>query len=185
MAAPTDTDDSLLAELAIPHRAKAAYRRLLARGLAPMPAVRRGLKHKNADVRYWCCQYLDRFLEPEALADLIARLDDVDPRVRLSTLHTLDCDRCKEGDCRPEEAAVLPRALQMLATDPDAHVRAHAVGLVGRWVHASAAAEAALRTAMASDSNPTVRKKAGWYVPGGPIHERTRPKPQRRSKAVA
>jgi hypothetical protein len=185
MAVAIDTDEALFAELAIPHRAKTAYRRLLARGLDAMPVVRRGLRHADADVRYWCCQYLDRFLEPESLGDLIAMLDDVVPCVRLSTLHTLACDRCKEGDCRPEQAAVLPRALQILATDPDAHVRAHAVGLVGYWVHGSAAAQAALLEAMKSDPNPTVRKKAGWYIPGGPRYERTRPKASKRRKSAA
>jgi hypothetical protein len=176
MTSVTDTDASLLAELAIPHRAKAAYRQLLSRGLVASPMVRRGLRHANADVRYWCCQYLDRFLEAEVLGDLIAMLHDTDPRVRISTLHTLTCDRCKENECRPKKAAVLPRALEMLASDPDAHVRAQAVELVGQWAHTNSAAQAALQKAMMTDTNPTVRKKAGWYVPGGPIHERTKPK---------
>jgi hypothetical protein len=175
MAAATDSYDSLLAELAIPHRAKYAYRELLKRGAVAWPAVRRGLRHANADVRYWCCQYLDRFLEPEALADLISMLDDLDPRVRVSTLHTLNCDRCKEGDCRPEQKDVLPRATVLLARDPDAHVRAHAVSLVGRWAHTSAEALAAIRTAIETDSSPAVRKKAKWYAPGGARYERTRP----------
>ena len=184
MAAATDTDDSLLAQLAVPHRAKYAYRELLGRGLGALPAVRRGLRHADADVRYWCCQYLDRFLEPETLADLISMLDDHDPRVRLTTLHTLSCDRCKEGNCRPAEAAVLPRAMALLAGDPDEHVRAHAVGLVGQWVHTNPDAEAALVKATTSDSNPTVRKKARWYVPGGPIHRRTKPKTPKRRNSV-
>jgi hypothetical protein len=175
MAAVTDSYPSLLAELAVTHRARYAYRELLRRGLDAMPAVRRGLRHANADVRYWCCQYLDRFLEPEALGDLVAMLDDTDPRVRVSTLHTLDCDRCKEGDCRPEEAAVLPRALELLAHDPDAHVRAHAVGLVGRWVHSNPAALAAIEHATKSDKSRAVRKKAAWHAPGGAIYRRTAP----------
>jgi HEAT repeat protein len=133
MAAAGNTYASLLAELAIPHRAKYAHRALLKAGLDALPTIRRGLKHENADVRYWCCQYLDRFLVPEALGDLIAMLDDPDHRVRVSALHTLSCDRCKEGDCRPEEKDVLPRALKLLAGDPDPHVRAHAIGLVGRF----------------------------------------------------
>lgn len=169
MAAATASYDSLLAELAIPHRAKAAYRQLQAAGRDALPAVRRGLRHDNADVRYWCCQYLDRFLEPEILTDLIAMLGDADPRVRQTTLHTLACDRCKEGDCRPEQGAVLPRAIEMLANDPDAHTRALAVEVVGQWVHTNAQAEAALVAARASDPSPTVRKKAGWYAPGGTI----------------
>jgi HEAT repeat protein len=185
MAAASDPYDSLLAELAIPHRAKAAYRQLLKSGLEAMPAIRRGLRHDNADVRYWCCQYLDRFLEPEVLGDLIAMLDDTDERIRVSTLHTLSCDRCKEGACRPDEGAVLPRAMALLADDPDAHVRAHAIGLVGRWVHTNSNAEAALLKAMQSDPSPAVRKKAGWLVPGGPVHRRTKPKAARRHNTVA
>ena len=140
-----------------------------------MPAVRRGLHHANADVRYYCCRYLDRFLEPEVLADLISMLDDPDRRVRMSTLHTLACDRCKEGDCRPEETAVLPRAMAQLANDPDRHVRAMAVEVVGQFVHTNAKAAAALLAAMKSDSSPAVRKKAAWYVPGGAIYRRTQP----------
>jgi HEAT repeats len=103
-------------------------------------------------------------------------LDDADHRVRVTTLHTLACDRCKEGNCRPDEAAVLPRALALLTDDPEAHVRAMAVEVVGQSVHTNPAAEAALIEAMSSDSSPTVRKKAAWYAPGGTIHRRTRPK---------
>jgi hypothetical protein len=184
MTAASGSYDSLLAELAIPHRAKAAYRQLLNAGPDALPAIRCGLRHANADVRYWCCQYLDRFLEPEVLGDLVSMLDDPDYRIRVSTLHTLSCDRCKEGDCRPEEAAVLPRAMALLASDPDAHVRAHAIGLVGRWVHTNPDFEAALLKAMRQDSSPAVRKKAGWLVPGGPIHRRTKPKTANRRNSV-
>jgi HEAT repeat protein len=184
MPAADTSYDSLLAELAIPHRAKAAYRQLQTAGREALPAVRRGLRHDNADVRYWCCQYLDRFLEPDILADLIAMLDDGDPRVRQTTLHTLACDRCKEGDCRPEAAMVLPRAIEMLTSDGDPHVRALAVEVVGQWVHTDARAAAALLAAQASDANPTVRKKAGWYTPGGPVHRTTLPKARRRLISV-
>ena len=171
----SSTYRALLAELAIPHRAKYAHRALLKAGLDALPTVRRGLRHENADVRYWCCQYLDHFLVPEALGDLIAMLDDTDHRVRVSTLHTLGCDRCKEGDCRPEEKDVLPRALKLLAGDPDPHVRAHAIGLVGRSVHTNTEAAAAIARAMKSDPSPAVRKKAAWHAPGGAIYQRTRP----------
>jgi HEAT repeat protein len=175
MAAAGNTYASLLAELAIPHRAKYAHRALLKAGLDALPTISRGLKHKNADVRYWCCQYLDRFLVPEALGDLISMLDDPDHRVRVSALHTLGCDRCKEGGCRPEEKDVLPRALRLLASDPDPHVRAHAIGLVGQAVHTNAEAAAAIARAMKSDPSPAVRKKAAWHAPGGAIYRRTQP----------
>jgi len=171
----SSTHRALLAELAIPHRAKYAHRALLKAGLDALPTIRRGLRHENADVRYWCCQYLDRFLVPEALGDLISMLDDPDHRVRVNALHTLGCDRCKEGDCRPDEKDVLPRALKLLAGDPDPHVRAHALGLVGQAVHTNAEAAAAIARAMKSDSSPAVRKKAAWFAPGGARYRRTQP----------
>ena len=57
--------------------------------------------------------------------DLISMLGDPDSRVRCSALHTLGCDRSKEGACRPDEAKVLPRAIALVVGDPDPHVRAH------------------------------------------------------------
>jgi hypothetical protein len=104
-------------------------------------------------------------------------LNDRDERVRCSALHTLACDRCKEGSCKPEEADVLPKAMKMLETDPDAHVRAMAIEVVGQFVHANTLAIAAISAARRSDDSATVRKKAGWYLPGGPVHRRTKPRP--------
>ena len=116
---------------------------------------------------------------PEVMDDLMSMLDDPDARVRCSALHTLSCDRCKEGACRPDEARVLPRAVALIANDPDPHVRAHAIGLAGRWVHTNATVKAVLLTAMGTDPSPAVRKKASWLVPGGAIYQRTAPKPRR------
>lgn len=104
------------------------------------------------------------------------KLNDADERVRCSALHTLACDRCKEGACKPEEGEVLPKAIRLLARDPDAHVRAMAIEVVGQFVHTNALAAAAVSAAQQDDENSTVRKKAGWYVPGGPIYRRTKPR---------
>jgi len=169
---------SLIGKLGIPHHAGGAYRALVSAGLDALPAVREGLRHENADVRHRCCLFLDHFITQDAMDDLVAMLGDPDARVRTSALHALACDRCKEGSCRPIEAKVFPRAIALLAADPDAHVRAPAIGFVGRWVHTSPAAEVALLRAMRSDSSPAVRKKAGWLVPGGAIYRKTAPKAQ-------
>lgn len=168
--------EAFIGKLAIPHHASVARRALLGAGLDALPAVRAGLRHVSAEVRHHCCLFLDHFVTQEAMGDLVAMLDDPDARVRCSALHALACDRCKEGSCGPDEAKVLPRAIALLATDRDAHVRAHAIGLVGRWVHTNPAAEAALLRAMRSDPSPAVRKKAGWLVPGGTIYRKTAPK---------
>src|SRR5262245_11798256 len=165
-----------IGRLAIPHHASPAYRVLLSAGLDALPAIREGLSQKSAEVRYRCCLFLDHFVTREAMDDLVTMLDDPDPRVRCSALHALGCDRCKEGSWGPEEAKVLAPAVALLASDPDAHVRAHAIGLVGRWVHSNPAAESALLRVKTSDPSPAVRKKAGWYLPGGTIYRKTVPK---------
>lgn len=171
----------LVEELAVPHRATAAYRRLLELGTAALPAVKAGLRHDCPDVRLHCCRFLDRYLQDDILPDLIGMLQDGDERVRVTTLHTLACDRCKEGACRPEEARILPQALKLLASDPSAHVRAMAIEVVGQFVHGNGSAVDALDAAIQSDTSPTVRKKARWYAPGGSIHRRSPPKTRRRA----
>src|SRR5262245_38720719 len=107
----------LINQLGIPYRATAAYRTLFDMGFEVVSSAREGLRHENASVRYYCCALLDHFLVPEALGELIGMLHDPDPRVRQSALHTLACDRCKQGSCRPAEAEVLPEALRILNED--------------------------------------------------------------------
>jgi hypothetical protein len=46
--------------------------------------------------------------------------------------------------------------------------------VVGRWVHTSPVAEAALMAAHEGDPEASVRKKAGWYAPGGTIYRKTK-----------
>ncbi len=173
----------LVETLAVSYRATAAYNRLLKLGDEALPAVRAGLRHNCPDVRFHCCRFLDRYLRPEILPDLIAMLNDSDSRVRTTTLHTLACDRCKEGSCRPEEAQVLPPAMKLLASDPSAHVRAMAIEVIGQFIHSNSSAVEAIKTAAQSDPSSAVRKKARWYAPGGTIYRRSLPK--RRKRAVA
>jgi len=181
----SDAHRTAVEELAIPHRAKQAFWRLMAAGRAALPAVREGLHHEHADVRQYCCRYLDHFVEREAFAELIAMLDDGDPAVRVQAIHALACDRCKTDTCPPDEAELLPRAIALLRSDPDPHVRNHAIGAIGRSVHTNPTAVPALLDAMMSDPHPSVRKKAAWYMPGGPIFRRTAPKPSRKKRSAS
>jgi HEAT repeats len=172
----------LINQLGVQHRMTSAYRTLFGMGFAAVPVAREELRHENADVRYHCVRLLDHFLVPETLSELIDMLRDPAPRVRRSALHTLACDRCKEGACRPAEAEVLPEALRMLQEDDNRHVRAMAVEVVGQYVHTNPMAERALVEARTNDPSPAVRKKAGWYAPGGPIHAHTAPRPARKAR---
>lgn len=179
-----EESQALIHQLSVPHRAKSAYHALFAAGFASLPAVLSGLKHENADVRYHCVRLLDHFVVPEVLGDLYGMVCDPDPRVRSAVLHSLACDKCKKGECRPTEAEVLPVALTLLSEDSDRYVRAMAVEVVGHYVHKSPLAAQALIEAHKNDANSTVRKKAGWYAPGGSIYRRTAPRPLRKQPPV-
>src|SRR5262245_34163125 len=98
-----DVYDELIGELAVPHRFKSALRRLMAAGVLATPALRRGLRHDDPDVRVGCCIVLDHFMDDAAVPELIANLEHESARVRSNALHALACDRCKEGACRPGE----------------------------------------------------------------------------------
>ncbi|GAA2613263.1 HEAT repeat domain-containing protein [Actinomadura fulvescens] len=167
------SDERVVEALGSAPRTSSAYRELLARGRAAVPAIRAGLRHWSPTVREQCCKLLDHLLVEDAVEEMIAMLDDPIPSVRVAAVHALSCDRCKTDACRPTEAMVLAPGLRLLRHDPDAHVRAMAVELVGRFVHASTEAETALVRAREADPSPAVRKKAGWYAPGGTIYRRS------------
>ncbi|MGD3109553.1 HEAT repeat domain-containing protein [Streptomyces sp. YGL11-2] len=169
-------NEALVSCLGDPHRAAAAYRGLLRRGAGAMDVIRAGLHDEDPAVREGCCRLLDHLVDTDSMDQLIAMADDPDPRVRIAAFHALACDRCKGDTCAPGADRVLAPALRHLSADPDAHVRAMAVELAGKFAHTAADALAALRTSHAQDPSPAVRKKAGWYIPGGTIYERTAPR---------
>ena len=165
-------------------RRPGAFRELLRRGAAAVPAIREGLNHAHPPVREQCCKLLDELLVPDTVGELTARLDDPDARVRVAAVHALSCDHCKPdaAACFPERVALLHRAIRLLERDPDPQVQTRAVELLGLWVHSRPDALAALNRANADDPTPLVREKAGWYTPGGPIHRRTAPRPARAAR---
>ncbi|WP_189320266.1 HEAT repeat domain-containing protein [Streptomyces flaveus] len=181
-ALPDVQADALIHALGSEPRRPEAFRELMRHGPAAIPAIRRGLRHPQPRVREQCCNLLDHLLVPEVLDDLIAMLDDLAAPVRYAALHALSCDRCKTDACRPDSAVVLPCGIHLLHHDPDPHVRTMAAELVGRWVHTHPEAATALTYTHETDPSPMVRKKAGWYAPGGPIHRRTAPRPRRRDR---
>lgn len=102
----TRTPDELIEDLAVPHKTRAAYWRLMELGPQVEGVVRRGLRHADPIVRGHCCQFLDHYLSESAYPDLLACLDDPDPRVRFWASHALRCERCKAGAFHPPAAEV-------------------------------------------------------------------------------
>jgi HEAT repeat protein len=172
-------NDSLVSCLGDPQRAVPAYHQLLRRGQGAVGAIRAGLKHENPAVREGCCRLLDHLVDTDSMSQLITMADDPDARVRTAAFHALACDRCKGDTCAPGADQVLGPALRHLASDPDAHVRAMAAELAGKFVHTDSRALTALQTSRAHDPSPVVRKKAGWFTPGGTIYQRTIPRASR------
>ncbi|MFI2205538.1 HEAT repeat domain-containing protein [Streptomyces sp. NPDC020192] len=168
-------NEALVSCLGDPQRTAPAYRELLRRGENAASAIRAGLRDANPAVREHCCRLLDHLVDAESMDDLITMADDPDPRVRIAAFHALACDRCKDDTCAPGPDRVLGPALHHLDSDLDPHVRAMAAELVGKFAHSDARATEALKRAHAHDPSPAVRKKAGWFTPGGTIYERTLP----------
>ena len=177
-----DDLDRCVESLAVEHRRKEALRALLSAGPRATDALRRGLHSDDAQVRLGCCYVLDFFMDEAALPDLVANLDHDDESVRSRALHTLACDRCKKGACRPAEGAVVPIALRLLKADPSRRVRTQAADMLGQVVHRHLDVQRALEAARDTDPHPMVRKVAGWYAPGGPRFERLKPRPERRDR---
>ena len=167
--------------LADPLRSKRAFWHLVLSGPAALEPAKAGLTHDNPDVRRHCARILDHLADEDAFGQLAGMLSDPDSRVRSSALHALACDRCKTDSCRPDKAMVLGPALSLLAEDPDKYVRALAIEVVGRFVHTDLEARAGLIRARSEDPEPSVRKKAVWYAPGGTIFRKTMPVQRRRS----
>jgi hypothetical protein len=172
-------NEALVEALGDPQRTVGAYHVLLRRGQGAVTAVRDGLRHESPAVREGCCRLLDHLVDAESMDQLAAMADDPDAKVRIAAFHALACDRCKGGTCAPGAALVLEPALRHLRDDPDPRARAMAAELVGKFVHTAPQAVAALQAACARDPSPAVRKKAGWYAPGGAIYRRTAPRPAR------
>ena len=187
-ASPTETSDAeyarLIEDLTVRHRFKDALRRLMAAGMLATPALRRGLRHDDPDVRVGCCIVLDHFMDEAAVPELIENLGHGNPRVRSNALHALACDRCKEGACRPGEDDVIPIAIRLLLGDESRSVRKTAAHMLTPAVHKREDVRRALEQARDHDPDRLVRKVAGWAAPGGPIYRRLAPKPVRKTREV-
>jgi HEAT repeat protein len=170
--------DRTIADLTVPHRRRDAYRTLLALGAEARPAVEEGLLSDDPDLRAQCTVLIDRLADSDSFDFMLLLLDDPDHRVRHHAMHALACDRCKGDDvCALPRDELIPTAARLLSEDPHPQVRVIALEVLARWVHEDERARVALVRAVEEDAVPMVRKKAKWYLPGGKIYERTKPRP--------
>jgi HEAT repeat protein len=121
---PAIPDDDLRAKVAMladPATAPATAATLKARpSKLLVPALGAGLQSTEWRVRRSCCRLLDDLdFTLESLGALQQALDDPDPRVRRSALHTLSCQHCKPSACALEVQPLFER----MARDPNGRVR--------------------------------------------------------------
>lgn len=129
-----------------------------------MSAVRRGMRHPKPIIRRLCASILDQIADQDAIADLVAALDDEDPGVLKRALHALACDQCKENECRPGEELFVPRALELLHHDnPD--VRASAIDTLGKVAAHRPDVADALEDVACTDRNKGLRGMARNRIP--------------------
>jgi HEAT repeat protein len=158
---PAGSDfDGWIGELAHSRHRQEARHHLIAAGARAVPAVRRGLHHRDAEVRRICVNMLDRLVDDDSVGDLVTALDDPDPEVARRALHALACDACKQNECRPGDDLFVPRAIELTHdTNPD--LRAGAIDALGKAAErGSADAIAALEASAANDRDRNLREMA-------------------------
>ena len=121
-----------------------------------VPALVAGLESPAWRVRRSCCRLLDDVdFTPESLRALQAALDDPDPRVRRSALHTLSCQHCKPSGCALEIGPLFER----MARDPSRRVRDAVLYPLG-WQRHGPWAERLVAYMAANDPSQQLREHA-------------------------
>lgn len=154
---------ALVVRLADPGTARAAAATLEAQPPGRLvPALVAGLESPEWRVRRSCCRLLDDLdFTPESLAALQRALDDPDPRVRRSALHTLSCRHCKPGGCALEVQPLFER----MARDPNRRVRGAVLNPLG-WQRYGPWADRLVEHIAANDPSEKLREDARGILAG-------------------
>ncbi len=106
-----------------------AYMALLELGTDALGAIHAGLGHGNWQVRKWCAIFLDHHANDESFALLKPLLRDPKMDVRLWAVHSISCERCKEGECPVDFVPLLVERIEM---DESIRVRRMAVCMLSQ-----------------------------------------------------
>ena len=124
---PWAAPEELVAEFANGQNRMAAFLALYGRGPEALPAVREGLQHSNWHIRQWSAILADNFADGETLRALTRLLHDPKAEVRVWAVHSLSCDRCKDG---PNPVDAVPLLLERIERDSSIKVRRQAVAML-------------------------------------------------------
>src|SRR6266542_6620741 len=148
---------ALVSKLADPATAGPAAATLKEQPLERLvPALVAGLESPEWRVRRSCCRLLDDLdFTPESLRALQGALDDPDPRVRRSALHTLSCQHCKPSGC----ALDIQPLFERMAHDPSRRVRQAVLNPLGYQRHGPWA-ERLVEQMAVNDASDQIREHA-------------------------
>jgi HEAT repeat protein len=124
---PQAAPEELVAEFANGQNRMPAFLALYSRGAEVLPAVRQGLQHANWHIRHWSAILADNFADDETLRALTPLLHDPRAEVRVWAVHSLACERCKNG---PNPVDAIPLLLERIERDPNIKVRRQAVAML-------------------------------------------------------
>jgi HEAT repeat protein len=148
----------LVARLGIKSERDAAWRQLLKIGLPARDAVLEGLRHANWEIRRWCAIWLDHYADAESLHALVPLLHDPKSKVRMFALHSLACDRCKDGE---NPIDVVPLLIERIQQDESIRVRRHAVTMLG-FQHAHPDLEGFFQELLDTETDAKLHMHAGF-----------------------
>lgn len=147
----------LIAQLADPATLENAYQEL--RRTDPellIPALVGALRSGSWRIRRSCCRILDDLdFTPESLEALEGALDDPDPRVRRSAVHTLSCQDCKPNGCALDVRPLFERMVH----DTSRTVRSSVLGPLS-WQRHGPWAENLVRYMATNDPSAALRQEA-------------------------
>ena len=124
---PQAAPEELVAEFANGQNRMPAFLALYSRGARVLPAVRQGLQHANWHIRHWSAILADNFADDETLRALTSLLNDPRAEVRVWAVHSLSCERCKNG---PNPIDAIPLLLERIEQDSNIKVRRQAVAML-------------------------------------------------------
>lgn len=125
-------------------------------GAVPVDELRAAaLRHPSPKVRRESLGVLDHEAADGSVDVFRRALADPVPRVRLSALHGLACERCRDGELCVSD--VVPDLVSSLSEDDSAKVRHAAALVLAAFVGRDARVQPALAEASASDDDELVR----------------------------
>jgi hypothetical protein len=148
----------LVEQLGDPATRNTAYVKLHEVGRDAVGAAREGLSHPNWRVRQFSAMFLDDHWDDAALKRLILNLHDPKLKVRKAAVHSLGCDRCKNGE---NPIDVLPLVAERIREDKSIKVRRAAVlTLIAQTPNRRIAR--VLRCVLRDETDPKIRRYANY-----------------------